>query len=125
VSAKRRVLVVDDDAVSRLVLAHMVGRLGHEAVPAEDIPEALAAAGAGVDLVLSDFCLPAGTGVQLLARLRADGVTAPFVLVTGVAEVAAPDGAAAGVADVAARLTKPVDSRRLAACLAGVLGPGP
>jgi two-component system, chemotaxis family, chemotaxis protein CheY len=118
VSGRRRVLVVDDDTVSRLVLGHMVTRLGHEVVQAEDVDVALAASG-GVDLVLCDYCLPGGTGVELLARLRASGVDAPFVLVTGVAEVAA-GAEAPGVAD---RLTKPVDSRRLATCLAGVLGP--
>lgn len=119
-----RLLVVDDDAVARLMLAHMARRLGHEVVEAEDIPQALAS-GEEVDLVLSDYCLPSGTGLDLLGKLRSSGLTAPFVLVTGVAEVAAPNGPASSTAEVAARLTKPINSRGLAACLAGVLGQRP
>lgn len=116
-----RVLVVDDDTVSRLVLAHVVTRLGHEVLAAEDVAGACALAADGpVDLVLADYCLPGATGLDLLGALRAAGTAAPFVLVTGVAEFAG-----AGSAAVAEWLTKPVDSRTLAACLQRVLPGGP
>ncbi len=116
--AARRVLVVEDDPVSRLVLAHMLTRLGHQVVVAEEVGVARQLAGAGVDLVLADFWLLGGTGLDLLAGLRADHVLAPFVLITGAVEVAGPDGLAARAPGVAARLTKPLDSRGLATCLA-------
>ena len=117
-SGALRVLVVDDDPVSRLVMTHMLERLGHDVLPADDAPTARQIASAGIDLVLSDYCLPGANGDELFAHLRDDGHEVPLVLVTGVAQMV-------GIGDAAdARLTKPLDSRRLAACLEEVLGRG-
>lgn len=105
----RTVLVADDDPVARLVLAHQLGRLGCEVAQAEDVASALAlAVSLDVSLVVSDFEMPDGTGLDLMARL---GGAVPFVIMTGVVEHAGAD------ARIAAHLTKPVSTRALVACL--------
>jgi len=119
----QKVLVVDDDTVSRLVLAHMVARLGHDVLQAEDMAGAeKLAAEARPDLVLADFCLPDGTAIDLLSNLYAAGITARFVVVTGVAEyVSMCSRPADNVPAVIQTLTKPVGSRVLARCLVDAL----
>ncbi|MCW2809658.1 MAG: nitrogen regulation protein [Friedmanniella sp.] len=119
------VLVVDDDTVSRLVLAHMVRRLGHQVSEADTVARAAESVTLSPpDLILSDYCLPDGTGVDVLHAVRGMGVGVPFVLVTGMsefAEVGDDGGVERGRPGVQAVLTKPIDSRALAHCLSGIL----
>lgn len=114
-----RALVVDDDTVSRVVLAHMLRRAGYEVTEAADIPPAVELLGAaGYEVVFSDFSMPGGTGMDVLAALP----SAPrphFVLVTGIVEHADP---APGTPGIDARMTKPISSRALAQCLDRLVG---
>lgn len=117
-----RVVVVDDDAVARLVLSRVLRRLGHEVHDAQNVAGGLATVAETMpDLVLSDFFLPDGTGDDLLAAIRSAGLGMPFVLVTGVAELALSRSLQGDSPQVAATLTKPVDSRAVANCLSAVL----
>ena len=81
-----RVLVVDDDAVDRMVVRRSLGRgpvrcAVDEAGSAE---EALALVGAGAyDAVFLDYNLPGLDGQALLGRLRATGLDLPVVMLTG------------------------------------------
>ncbi|MGL4304942.1 MAG: response regulator [Mycobacteriaceae bacterium] len=116
----RRVLVIDDDPVSRLVLSHLVAKQGFEVSEAENIDAAKKLAfSKNPDLILCDQCLPDGTGLDFLANLRRLGNTVPFVLVTGVAEFTGPE-VAAEAPSLSGRLTKPVDSRSLVSCIADI-----
>ena len=68
------VLVVDDDmvsnVVSRLVLAHMLRRMGFEVLEADDVGPAIEmVAGSDFSIVFCDFSMPGGTGLDVLARL--------------------------------------------------------
>ncbi len=122
-----RLVVVDDDPVARLVLSRILTRLGHEVQVAPDVAGGLAVAVAWVpDLVFSDFELPDGTGDELLLGIRRAGLSMPFVLVTGIAELDAsrsiPGADPTGhQPTAAATLTKPLDSRAVSACLRTVL----
>ena len=119
--SQRRALVVDDDTVSRLVLAHMLRRAGWEVVEAADLGPAVDLVSTGLfSVIFSDFSMPGGTGMDLLSALPDSMVKPLFVLVTGIVEFA--DGQSAD--GVAARLTKPISSRTLAACLATILPAG-
>ena len=82
-----KVLVVDDDVVSRMMLMHQVdGCVRAEILEAEDGLEAwqLLAGGLRPDIVFCDLRMPRLDGLGLLARLREDAATAkiPFVLVS-------------------------------------------
>jgi len=82
-----RVLVVDDDVVSRMVLMHLVDSCGaHEIVEAEDGAAAweLLDGGLRPDLCFCDLRMPRLSGMELLQKVRADSTLAamPLVLVS-------------------------------------------
>src|SRR5947207_2731868 len=85
------ILVADDDAGTRALIASILGRDGYRLVETEDGVEALAAAYAQrPDLLLTDIQMPLMNGVELTRRLRADlsMATLPIILVSGLHESA-------------------------------------
>jgi signal transduction histidine kinase/DNA-binding response OmpR family regulator len=81
-----RILVVDDDRVDRMAIRRALLRAGVDAAvdEAEAVPQALALAVAGgYDCVFLDYNLPGGNGLTLLRSIRAAGVDAPVVMLTG------------------------------------------
>jgi class 3 adenylate cyclase len=79
------VLVVDDDAVNRTLLNHILRQEGHSVLLAADGPEALEVLGAKpVDLVLLDVRMPGMDGFEVCRRIREDPGTQmlPVVMVT-------------------------------------------
>jgi two-component system, NtrC family, response regulator HydG len=75
-----RVLVVDDDAPSRLVMAETLAREGYSVALADGAESALAAhRGAPFDIVVSDIRMPGQDGLALLRALRA-GESPPLVV---------------------------------------------
>ena len=87
-SSPRRVLVADDDLMTRKVLSTVLDLEGYVVVPAEDGEEALARLlEEDVDAAVLDQSMPKRTGLAVLAALRADPATAtlPIVLLTAVA----------------------------------------
>jgi two-component system chemotaxis response regulator CheY len=94
-----KVLVVDDDVVSRMMLMHLVDKCGkYEILEAEDGADAWRQLEAGLrpGIVFCDLRMPKLSGIELLARVRArpDLAGLPFVLVS-----AANDGATIGEAE--------------------------
>jgi len=81
--AIQRVLVVDDDSLSREFLVDAITALGYQAEEASGPQEALAkAASAAPDLVLSDLRMPEMDGIALTEALRKEHADLPVVLVT-------------------------------------------
>ena len=126
------VLVVDDDLVSRLVLAQMLRRMEFDVVEADDVGPAIELiTRSAVSAVFCDFSMPGGTGLDVLARLGREPGHPAFVLVTGVVDAARVDRAhvdaevAARFESVDAYLTKPVSTRALRACVDAVLAQRP
>ena len=71
--ARRRVLVVDNDATSLEVMARLLRAVGLATVEASGGREALRIAAAEpVDLIVTDLAMPEMTGLELAERLRAD-----------------------------------------------------
>lgn len=125
-----RVLVVDDDAVSRLVLTSVLRKHGCEVDMAEDVAEALTLlagasgeTGGGYAACFSDYVMPDGTGLDLVDRAEEAGHTVPFVLVTGVVEHV--ESASLERRLVRRVVQKPLSSRLVAECLEQVVGPLP
>jgi len=82
-----KVLVVDDDVVSRMVLMHLVDSCGvHDIVEAEDGAAAWALLEAGLrpDLCFCDLRMPRLSGMELLQKVRAEAAleAMPLVLVS-------------------------------------------
>jgi two-component system, cell cycle response regulator len=80
-----RVLVVDDDAVTRRILQVSVTRLGHECLLAKDGNEGWQIAEREVvDAVISDWTMPGLDGLELCRRVRMQRTSAYtyFILLT-------------------------------------------
>ena len=86
----RTILVVDDDASLRGVVAEALDALGYRVLEAEDGPSGLAAIAAhSPDLVMLDFAMPGMNGAEV-ARLALDkNPGLPIVFATGYADTAA------------------------------------
>lgn len=105
-------LVVDDDAVSRLMLGHMLRAEGLTVVEADSAEEALSVcAESEFDLVLSDYEMPGESGLGLLAELLKGEPVPRFVLITGHQERDEFDDPRIDKVD--AFLTKPVASHNV------------
>ena len=90
-----RVLVVDDTAINRKLLASAVAQLGHEVQTAENGHRALEMLRAaedgprGFDIVLLDLLMPVLDGYATLAEIKADPAlaTVPVIMVSAVPEL--------------------------------------
>ena len=79
------VLVVDDDAVSRRILCHMLEQEGHRTIVAETGRQALdLLAGGQFDLVLLDIRMPEIDGYEVCRRIRAvpENQALPVLMIT-------------------------------------------
>ncbi len=112
-----RVLLVDDERALRQALARHLRRDGHEVVEARSGEEALALlAEQAVDVIVSDITMPDMGGVVLLRRVREHNADVPFLLMTGMPEIAsAVEAVKYGAFEY---LTKPFDLRALSASVA-------
>ena len=106
ITARPRVLIVDDDAVSLEFLRATVERCGCEAIGAADAAAATAQV-AGTDLLMIDRRMPGIDGPALLRKLRTAGIRAPAIATS--AELDQPGKAALLAAGFADTLLKPAD----------------
>jgi two-component system, NtrC family, nitrogen regulation response regulator NtrX len=83
-----KLLLVDDDANTLASLARAFRLAGHEAVVCDQADRALELAKAQrFDVILSDVVMPGKDGLALLAELKAAGVAAPVVMISGQASI--------------------------------------
>jgi putative two-component system response regulator len=79
-----RILVIDDEAVIRLLVVEILESAGYDVTSAESAEVALALLDvAEFDLVVSDVIMPGLSGLELLEAVRARRASLPVVLVTG------------------------------------------
>ena len=113
-----KVLVADDDLVSRKILDVVLRKLGYEPVLTENGREALAAImREEIPLLVTDWNMPDIDGPELCRRLRAPGrkvYTYVILLTTHSGKSKYLEGLQAGADDF---MTKPVDEDELAARL--------
>jgi two-component system, NtrC family, response regulator AtoC len=80
---KAIILVVDDDERMRQTLGILVRNLGHEAVPAENVPAAQAVLNEReVDLVITDLRMPGGSGLDLFDFMARAAPDVPVIMIT-------------------------------------------
>ena len=120
----RRLLVVDDDAGQRQLLAGYLAPLGHEVLTAGSGAEAVAVLDRGpVDLLISDVRMPGISGLALLRLARARLPQLPVILVSAYADVR---DAVNAMRDGALNyLAKPIDLDELRALASAALGEAP
>ncbi len=119
-----RILVVEDEPVAATVLAKGLREHAYAVDIAGDGPAAFEQATVtDYDLMIVDVLLPGMNGLELCGRLRADGVTAPILMLTARSE---PDqrvqGLDAGADDY---LAKPYHFPELLARVRALLRRGP
>jgi CheY-like chemotaxis protein len=80
-----RILIADDDQLSRSLVVQVLRRPGVDIVEADDGAQvvSLLASRARFDLVVTDYLMPWMNGLQLAATLRAHGNELPILLMTG------------------------------------------
>jgi len=86
--AKAHVLIVDDEANTLASLSRAFRLAGHEATVCDNAGKALELAKVQkFDVILSDVVMPGKGGLALLEELKAQGVTAPVVMMSGQADI--------------------------------------
>jgi DNA-binding response OmpR family regulator len=92
-----RILFVDDEVSMSRATGRLLARMGFDVVTAESPLAALALAhDETIDVVVADIHLPNFSGVELAHELRASGLRAPILFISGDANALA-DAEAAGL----------------------------
>ena len=101
------ILYVDDEPAIGLILQDTLEHMGHSAIGASNVPEALAALSRGaIDLIISDYKMPGLSGLEFLELLREQGRDIPLIMLTGFGDDVLTNGKVpAGIDRV---LSKPV-----------------
>lgn len=118
-----RILLAEDDDAMRSMIQQVLTRAGHIVVPLEDGFELadyveLIRQETGLrapDLILSDVRMPGRTGLEVLAQVRARGLTCPVLLLSAFADD--PTREEARRLGAQALLDKPVDMDELKAAV--------
>ena len=117
------ILIADDDRGLVLLLSRHLLKRGFEVAGAYDAMQAsVMAIRQPIDAVILDLAMPAGTGYEVLKRMRANPKSSltPVIVLTGSIRPGEEEKAKAMGAD--AFLKKPVDLAQLDNLIAGLLG---
>jgi len=112
----RRVLLVDDDPLVRVLMAEQLREMGVSVVEVgsgEDAVDYLQAGNGNIDLLLSDFAMPGLNGMQTIERARTICPQVACAIMTGHIQESFADAALRGVPI----LRKPVPGKDLARLL--------
>ncbi len=119
-SSGRRVLVIDDNAINRMILTEQIRDWGFDCVAVEGgeigldlLRHARSNLGIGIDLVVLDFQMPGMSGAEVASAIRAEPEIAdtPILVLSSVDQ--ADQLAALNHLDIFAQLTKPVRTAQL------------
>ncbi len=110
-SAKERILVVEDNDFVRMQIVKFLSDEGYEVIEASDGQAAIDTMSKEIDLAIVDVRMEPIDGFEFIRNIRGDGNDAPVILVTGDSN---PDLLSeASKWDVGAVLMKPVQKDRL------------
>jgi two-component system, cell cycle response regulator DivK len=123
--ARKRILVVEDNAKNRKLFRDLLEAKGYGIVEAATSAEAVElATELGPDLVLMDIQLPDIDGAQALVRLRANERTASIPVLAVTAQAMHGDRERLLAAGFDGYVSKPVDIGQLVTAVQGFCGPG-
>ncbi|MBO0503675.1 phosphate regulon transcriptional regulator PhoB [Aeromonas veronii] len=118
----KRILVVEDEAPIREMLCFVLEQKGYETIEAEDYADGLAKVREPYpELIVLDWMMPGGSGIQFIKQLKQDEVTRqiPVVMLTARGEEEGKvRGLEAGADDY---ITKPFSPKELTARLHAVM----
>ncbi|BBR09590.1 phosphate regulon transcriptional regulator PhoB [Aeromonas caviae] len=118
----KRILVVEDEASIREMLCFVLEQKGYETVEAEDYADGLAKVREPYpELIVLDWMMPGGSGIQFLKQLKQDEMTRQIPVVMLTARGEEEDkvrGLEAGADDY---ITKPFSPKELTARLHAVM----
>jgi two-component system phosphate regulon response regulator PhoB len=118
----KRILVVEDEAPIREMLCFVLDQKGYETIEAEDYADGLAKVREPYpELIVLDWMMPGGSGIQFIKQLKQDEVTRQIPVVMLTARGEEEDkvrGLEAGADDY---ITKPFSPKELTARLHAVM----
>jgi two-component system, cell cycle response regulator DivK len=118
------ILVVEDNSMNLELVRDVLTSAGMKVVEARTAQEGLAAASqTKPDLILLDIRLPGMDGYAVLERLKADSATASVPVVALTAQAMVGDREQALAAGFSEHISKPIDTRTLAAQVRALLSP--
>jgi DNA-binding NtrC family response regulator len=83
-SAKPRLLAIDDDNLHRMIICRVAARAGYAPAGAATYDEAAKLLNAGgFDCITLDLSLSAGSGIDMMRHLAASGCKTPIIVVSG------------------------------------------
>jgi DNA-binding NtrC family response regulator len=119
--SRQRLLIVDDEASIRDMLAFFFHKRGFEVLTASNFTEGQASALRSTpDLVLSDIKMPDGNGLDLLRKIKADSPKTPVIMIT--AHTSTPDAIEAMKAGAVDYIAKPFNIEELGLIVDRALG---
>lgn len=113
-----KILLVEDDMVSRMITGRVLGKFGHDCVTAKNGQEAWEMLeSSGAEVVISDWMMPGMDGLELCRRVRQNPL-APYIYFILLTALGNRENVLAGMqAGVDDYLTKPLDQDELKARL--------
>lgn len=123
--AKKKILIVDDHAETRLLVGARLKKHQYDTVFAADAVQAISIARqTQPDAIILDLGLPGGTGFIVLGRLKANAMLSSIPVIILTADES-PESEFKGLeAGAAAYLRKPVEDEALVAAVASAVGAG-
>jgi CheY-like chemotaxis protein len=124
--AKRRILLVEDNAINRRHVRFLLRSCGYEVTEAPTVPDALTAlAVQSPDLILMDIQLPGIDGLTATRLLKANPATTAIPVIAVTAHAMKGDEVKAFEAGCSGYVTKPIDKATLLGAMAKVLAGEP
>lgn len=111
-----RILVVDDDHDSRMIIRHSLEKAGYEVIEAADGEQGIQAMQCGdnpllTDIIICDIRMPNVNGIEAIEYFRTQFPSVPIIVVTGFPDMhLAMNLLKTGVVEY---LVKPVESKEL------------
>jgi two-component system cell cycle sensor histidine kinase/response regulator CckA len=120
-------LIVEDDVVVRTGIETALKRAGYRAISAANGSEAIKhIQRGGLDLIITDLCMPGMDGVELVIHLRKAVPAVPVIAISGTVAVKSEDLLrAAQLLGASFTIQKPFEASQLVDAVRLLIGPPP